>query len=121
SAAVRSRSHRPVDTSAAVLDAERIENTGRFEPAPKVFSSRAQITYTSGSTGLPKGVVASHGNVWSAIETVAAYLGIEHDDRIAGMLPISGVYGANQMLCAVLTGATLVVPKSPLANQIAAE
>ena len=121
SAAVRSRAHRDVETTATVLHVDDIESAGRFEPAPKVSSSRAQITYTSGSTGMPKGVVASHGNVWSAIETVATYLGIEHSDRIAGMLPISGVYGANQMLCAVLTGATLVVPKSPLANQIAAE
>jgi len=92
-----------------------------FEPVPRVDSDAAQITFTSGSTGMPKGVVASHGNVWAAIETVAGYLGIEESDRLAGMLPISGVYGANQMLSAVLKGATLVVPKSPIMNQVAAE
>src|SRR5690606_28716666 len=55
SSAVRSRSHRPFETAAAVLAVETIESSGRFEPAPKVSSSRAQITYTSGCPGLPKG------------------------------------------------------------------
>jgi acyl-CoA synthetase (AMP-forming)/AMP-acid ligase II len=121
SSELQSRVHRDVETTARVLHVEMIGDTEQFRPAPKVSSSRAQITYTSGATGMPKGVVASHGNVWAAIETVAGYLGIVETDRIAGMLPISGVYGANQMQCAVLTGATLIVPKSPLMNQVAAE
>lgn len=121
SVAIRTRLHREIETAAACLDVEAITRADFFEPAFRDALEPAQITYTSGSTGMPKGVVASHGNVWSAIETVAAYLGIREDDRIAGMLPISGVYGANQMLSAVLSGATLIVPKSPLMNQVAAE
>ncbi|MEX1181759.1 MAG: AMP-binding protein, partial [Gemmatimonadota bacterium] len=121
SAAMRARVHREVQTSAVVLEAESVAPGAELEPLARQLSDAAQITYTSGSTGMPKGVVASHGNVWAAIETVAAYLGIREDDRIAGLLPISGVFGANQMLCAVLTGATLVVPKSSIMNQVAAE
>ncbi|HEU5209057.1 MAG TPA: AMP-binding protein [Longimicrobiales bacterium] len=121
SAAVRARVHRDVRTPAAVLDVDDVPASASFEPVTLQASEPAQITYTSGSTGMPKGVVASHANVWSVIETVAGYLGIREDDRIAGMLPISGVYGANQMQCAVFAGATLIVPTSPVMNDVAGE
>lgn len=121
SAAVRARVHRDVDTTAIVLHVDDVPAAAAFEPASVRDEDPAQITYTSGSTGMPKGVVASHANVWSVIETVVAYLGLNAQDRIAGMLPISGVYGANQMLCAAFVGGTLIVPTSPLMNDVAGE
>src|SRR6185503_2098092 len=75
---------------------------------------------TSGSTGSPKGVMISHGNLWAARNAVTAYLGIRPDDRIASVLPFSFVYGLNQVLCAVGTGATLVIERSPLPQQLVA-
>ena len=118
---VRGRLHRAIVSQATMLPIETIGSRAAFETAVLSEADTAQITFTSGSTGMPKGVVASHGNIWAAIETVAGYLGIEEHDRIVGMLPISGVYGANQMLSAVLRGATLLIPKSPIMNQVAAE
>lgn len=117
-----SRMHRLPESSAKLMeighaDGDRVQT----RPVPLEATTPAQITFTSGSTGLPKGVVASHANVWSAIETVSEYLGLTGDDRIAGLLPFSGVYGANQMLCSVFNGCTLVVPTSPLMNQVALE
>jgi len=118
SQALLSRQHRPLETGAAVVLAEEIAREAAFEPLERGGSELAQLTYTSGSTGLPKGVMASHANVWAAIETVAGYLGIRPDDRIASLLPFSSVYGANQLLCAVLRGAVLVLERSPVPNQI---
>jgi len=78
----------------------------------------AQIIYTSGSTGLPKGVTLTHSNLWSGTRSVVSYLQIRADDRIASLLPFSFDYGFNQLLCAVGTGALLVVERSPLPQQI---
>ncbi|HEX6693812.1 MAG TPA: AMP-binding protein [Longimicrobiales bacterium] len=121
SAALLQRQHRKVETAAAFLLVESIPSGSFASPVDRSAGDAAQITYTSGSTGMPKGVVGTHGNIWSVISTVATYLGLRASDRLAGVLPISGVYGANQMLCATLVEGTFIVPKSPLMNQVASE
>jgi acyl-CoA synthetase (AMP-forming)/AMP-acid ligase II len=53
------------------------------------------------------------------MEAVTSYLGIVADDRIASLLSFSVVYGFSQLLCAVGTGAAIVVERSPLPQHIA--
>jgi acyl-CoA synthetase (AMP-forming)/AMP-acid ligase II len=87
-------------------------------PAARVGGDGAQIIYTSGSTGQPKGVTLSHSNLWAGARAVTSYLHISRDDRIASLLPFSFDYGFNQLLCAVGTGAALIVERSPVPQQI---
>ncbi len=68
----------------------------------------AAILYTSGSTGRPKGVMLSHANMWLGAVSVAAYLGMEADDVVLGVLPLSFDYGQNQLLNAWYAGASVV-------------
>jgi amino acid adenylation domain-containing protein len=112
------RQPRPLATTALIMLVGEIAQTGELEPYPRVGPDIAEIIYTSGSTGLPKGVAITHANLWAGMRAVTSYLGIRGDDRIASLLPFSFDYGCNQLFCAVGTGATLVVERSPVPQQI---
>ncbi|MEM7630554.1 MAG: class I adenylate-forming enzyme family protein [Pseudomonadota bacterium] len=58
----------------------------------------AVILYTTGTTGDPKGVMLTHGNVRFGAQTSAALRDMGSDDVILGVLPITHVFG----LCSVL-------------------
>ena len=96
------------------------------EAEPKAKSCResdlAALFYTSGSTGLPKGVMLTHRNIVSGAESVAAYLGNTPADRILVALPWSFDYGFNQITTAFHVGACAVltnyVSAAALINEI---
>ena len=72
----------------------------------------AAIVYTSGSTGVPKGVVLSHENMVAAATSITSYLENTADDVILNVLPLSFDYGLYQLLMACKVGATLVLERS---------
>jgi acyl-CoA ligase (AMP-forming) (exosortase A-associated) len=110
---------RAPETTAQLVEISELACAGTFDPLPRIGGDVAQIIYTSGSTGLPKGVTITHGNLWAGARAVSEYLRITSDDRIASLLPFSFDYGFNQLLCAVLSGGSLVVERSPVPQQIA--
>ncbi len=114
------RQPRPLDTHARILDVAAIPRGAPWVPLGRIGTDAAQIIYTSGSTGLPKGVTLTHGNLWAGMRAVTTYLAITRDDRIASLLPFSFDYGFNQLLCAVGTGATLVIERSHVPQHIVA-
>src|SRR5947208_2126045 len=114
------RQPRPLETPSRVLPIHEVPSQAGFAPLPRVGMDPAQIVYTSGSTGLPRGVTVTHANLLAAAATVIDYLGIVASDRIASVLPFSFVYGMSQVLCAVGSGAALVMERSPLATQLVA-
>ncbi len=67
----------------------------------------AAILYTSGSTGLPKGVMLSHANLWLGAVSVAHYLKLEPSDRVLAVLPLSFDYGQNQLFSTWYAGAAV--------------
>ena len=112
------RLSRPLDVSSEILEPDAVPTGGEFNPQRRIEHDPAQIIYTSGSTGLPKGVALSHGNLWAGTKAVTEYVGVRADDRIASLLPFSFDYGLNQLFCAVATGATLVIERSPIPPRI---
>ena len=70
------------------------------------------IVTTSGSTGVPKGVMMTHQNVVAAATSITTYLASAPEDRVLSVLPLAFDYGLYQVLMAVKVGATLVLEKS---------
>ncbi|MBW3535084.1 MAG: AMP-binding protein [Gemmatimonadetes bacterium] len=66
----------------------------------------ALMLYTSGTTGPPKGVVLSHGNVEAQVRTLVEAWGWSRDDHILLHLPLHHVHGiVNVLTCALWSGA----------------
>ena len=63
------------------------------EPAARAASDLAAILYTSGTTGLAKGAMLSHGNLLSNAQVLKDYWGWQPDDVLIHALPIFHVHG----------------------------
>jgi long-chain acyl-CoA synthetase len=50
------------------------------------------IIYTSGTTGNPKGVVLSHSNVMSIVDSCRYFLPINRGDKVLSFLPINHIF-----------------------------
>ena len=53
----------------------------------------ATIVYTSGTTGVPKGVRLTHGNLLGAVSALHGMLDVGTDDTTVLCLPLSHIYG----------------------------
>ncbi len=113
------RQPRALETATEILDVGGIAAAGEFEPDARLEGDLAQIIYTSGSTGMPKGVAFGHRALWADVYTVLDYLDLQPSDRTISLLPFSGVYGLNQLICNLASGGTLVIEGSPLPQEIA--
>ena len=69
----------------------------------------ALLMSTSGSTGSPKLVRLSRGNLISNAESIATYLEISERDRAATVLPMSYCYGLSVVHTHLLRGASLLL------------
>lgn len=78
-------------------------------PHRVIDADMAAILYTSGSTGLPKGVVLSHRNLLAGAFSVAQYLENGPEDRILVLLPLSFDAGFSQLTTAFAVGARAVL------------
>ena len=56
-------------------------------------NSLATVIFSSGSTGVPKGVMLSHHNIISNIEGMAQVFWVTKEDRIMGVLPFFHSFG----------------------------
>lgn len=70
----------------------------------------ALLTYTSGTTGPPKGALNTHGNVLAVTGTFGAWIGLEPGDVVFAMAPLFHITGAVvNATIALLADTTLVV------------
>jgi acyl-CoA ligase (AMP-forming) (exosortase A-associated) len=99
--------------------AEVLEN----EDAPRVERQVSEadlgtILYTSGSTGMPKGVATSQRNIVVGAQIVSTYLENTSEDRILSALPLNFDAGMSQFTTSLRVGATLVLQRSRLPGDL---
>lgn len=84
---------------------------GGDEAAATAEHATALLQYTSGSTGDPRGVVLSHGNVAANVRMVRAAFGIRPDSRFLSWLPLFHDMG----LMALMLSLTARIPLALMA------
>jgi long-chain acyl-CoA synthetase len=81
-------------------------------PAETIPPDLAALVYTSGTTGDPKGVMMSQGQLVFTVGSIVEYLRLDADDRILNILPFAFTYGLNQLFLTTRLGATLLLERS---------
>lgn len=91
------------------------EAAGDFDRPDRAYDDIAIQPYTSGTTGKPKGVLLSHRNLLTAINSIAKF-GIVGDpqEKVLLVLPLFHIYALNAIMGGVLySGASVVLQAVP--------
>ncbi len=96
-----------------VVDTDRLDLPGA--PRPRLRgrdpSRPSMLMYTSGTTGLPKGVLLSHAAMLHAGRAVAGHHGLRPADRVLSSLPLYHINGQCISTTGTLvSGGSLVMP-----------
>ncbi len=97
------------------FDAKLVEPLGldgpEIEPHETDASRPVAVFSTSGSTGEPKGVVLTAGNLLAAADASASFLGHRSGDRWLAVLPLNHVGGFSILTRSVHVGGTVVLER----------
>ena len=96
------RTEWPYGVAVRSVDELRARAAGARSADPPALRAAddALIVYTSGTTGLPKGAVHTHGSLAAGVRALRTAWGWREDDRLVLALPLFHVHG----LCAGLFG-----------------
>ena len=72
----------------------------------------AEIVFTSGTTGQPKGVMLSHGNITSNATAALAFINMTAEDRALSILPLSHMFELTVEIALICCGASIVYARS---------
>jgi long-chain acyl-CoA synthetase len=90
---------------------QELEEKGSGEPLEIEVSSGdvAEILYTSGTTGVPKGTMLTQGNLFFHADAIIQVLELNDDDRALMVVPMFHGYGITVMLCCFRVGTCFVL------------
>src|SRR5450755_719417 len=103
---------RKVTVRATDPDALQLDGGLARKPIAVDSSTPALLMYTSGTTGLPKGALLSHGNLVHAAGAVVAAHALTAADRVLSSLPLYHVNGqCIATISPVFAGGSIVLPR----------
>ena len=117
------RLKRIIDVAKPRLIVGELRNHGEYEVIPfkdvssdveygfdsPIDSNVADLLFTTGTTGLPKGVALTYANQMAAADNINAFIGNTSDDVEMLALPISHSFGLGRLRCVFAKGATLIL------------
>ena len=94
-----------IDAEADAIARQSVENLD----LDVTTADLAYVMYTSGSTGTPKGVMIEHRSLANFVNSASAQYGITPGDRVLQFASLSFDTSAEEIYCALVCGATLVL------------
>ncbi|NHN38072.1 malonyl-CoA synthase [Pseudomaricurvus alcaniphilus] len=95
------------DESGSLMEQSRA-SAANFSDVPRAADDLAALLYSSGTTGVPKGIMLTHQNLLVSAETLVQAWGFSSADRLLHALPVFHVHGLFVAThCALLSGASM--------------
>jgi amino acid adenylation domain-containing protein len=92
-----------------IVDIGRTGTADSRPDADRIDVDLACLMYTSGSTGVPKGVMHSHRSVLRLVESWSEAIGLTAEDRLLNSTPLHFVPSLLTLFSAALTGSSVTL------------
>jgi amino acid adenylation domain-containing protein len=107
----------PDGLDATIVALDELDLSGEPETPPDVpihHGQLAYVMYTSGSTGLPKGVAVEHGPLTHHMQNTSRVYEMSSESRELPFLPFSSDGGHERWMNPLMEGGSIILPDQPL-------